>query len=172
MKSYTVCPKSVSDRSAALLKKHFPLHHKLGVSIEHLFVSHDGEGPALKFGGYPAAGVIRKTSTKERAAGRADAEMVLDFEHFKTLSPRQQDALLHHELHHLAVDIDGKSKQPKVDAAGRPVLKLRKHDRQFGWFDEIARIYGEDSGEVRQARQLVAEQGQLYFDLTASDKAA
>lgn len=167
MKSYTICPKAVSDRSAALLKKHFPQHHKLGVTVEHLFVSHDGEGPALKHAGYPAAGVIRKTSTKERAAGRADAEMVLDYEHFQTLSPRQQDALLHHELYHLALDLDAKTKAPKADAAGRPVLKLRKHDHQFGWFDETARLYGPDSGEVRQARSLLeGVTAQLYFNFT------
>lgn len=167
MKTYEVAPKNVSERVAALLKKHYPLHHKLGVTVEVLFVAHDAEGPALKHGGYPAAGVIRKTSAKERAAGRADAEMVLDAEVYKTFTPRRQDALLHHELHHLIVDLDAKTKQPKADAAGRPVLKIRRHDHQFGWFDEIARLYGDDSGEVQQARQLLHEQGQLYFKFKA-----
>jgi hypothetical protein len=168
MKSYTICPKPVLDRAAALLKKYFPDHHKLGVTVQLLFVSHDGDGPALTFGGYPAAGVIRKTSAKERAAGRADAEMVLDEERFAGMTERQRDALLHHELYHLVLDLAKKTKQPKIDAAGRPVLKIRKHDHQFGWFDETAKIYGEDSGEVQQARHLMSQSGQLYFSF--SDK--
>ncbi len=170
MKSYTVCPKSITERTVALLKKYWPLHHKLGLTVDHLFVSHDGDGPALKLGGYACAGIIRKTSVKERAAGRADAEMVLDEERFTTMTPRQQEALLHHELNHLVVALDGKGK-PKVDATGRPVLKIRLHDQQFGWFDDTARLYGEDSFEVRQARGLLsAPAGQIYFEFTKPDR--
>jgi hypothetical protein len=53
---------------------------------------------------------------------------------------------------------------PVFDAVGRPKLLMRKHDHQFGWFDEVAQRHGEASPEVRQARVLMESSGQLYFD--------
>ena len=51
-----------------------------------------------------------------------------------------------------------------LDECARPKLKLKKHDRQFGWFDKIAERHGHASGEVRQALKLFTEARQLYFD--------
>lgn len=53
--------------------------------------------------------------------------------------------------------------KPILDDAGRPKLRLRHHDRSFGWFDEVAKRHGDESHEVRQAKQFADEAGQLYF---------
>jgi hypothetical protein len=172
MKTYETCSKSVHERVDALIKKYHPVLHKARVRVEVLAVSTDGDGPALTLHGYACDGVVRKIGTKERAAGRGDAEIVLDRAAFLQMTSRQQDALLDHELYHLDVATEKRTGAPKFDSNGRPVLKLRKHDREFGWFDEIAQRWGEDSGEIRQARRLLSAAGQLYFNFTPPAPAA
>ena len=51
------------------------------------------------------------------------------------------------------------------DDIDRPLLRIRKHDHQFGWFDAVARRHGKHSIEVQQAHQLTAmdELRQLYL---------
>ncbi len=62
----------------------------------------------------------------------------------------------------LSRDKDGDIKR---DDLGRPVLAIRLHDRQFGWFDVVARRWGEDSFEAEQAKEMVRdwEFAQLYL---------
>lgn len=50
---------------------------------------------------------------------------------------------------------------------GRPVLKIRLHDQQHGWFDEIARRHGDASIEVQQAKAFADSSGQTYFGWAA-----
>lgn len=154
MKSYSKCPPEVHDRVAALVKK---FHTHLGpLTIELLFISSDEDGPALKHNGYAAAAVVRSLPQKQRAAGRGDAEILIDEEGYDKMSAEEQDALLDHELYHI-------TPTGKVDPDGRPKLKMKKHDRQFGWFDEIARRHGIHSGEVQQAKRLITEAARDYF---------
>lgn len=169
MKTYSKCDDSVAAIAAALIKKHRPDLKKLGVTIDFLFVAHDGEGPALTLHGYACAAVVRKISAKDRAAGRADAEIVIDHAQWLSSSPETQKALMHHELTHLQIATDGKAR-PKADSAGRPVLKMRKHDHQIGWFMEIAQLYGDASFEVQQAKQLMAAGSQSYFGFMTEDE--
>jgi hypothetical protein len=114
--------------------------------------------------GYPAQAVCRLTPIRDRALGIADAVVVIDRANWLTLSQRQKEALLDHELTHLERVVDEETGKPKFDAVGRPKLAIRRHDRQLGWFDEVARRHGDASPEMRQAKQLVANTGQLYFD--------
>lgn len=119
-------------------------------------------GPALKLHGYACGGVVSIVSLKNRVCGRSDAEILLDGDSWEKMSPEQQDALLDHELYHLVVarDLEG---SPIRDTHGRPKLKMKLHDRQFGWFDAVAQRHGDASGEVFQAKQLVIEAGLIYF---------
>jgi putative metallopeptidase len=94
----------------------------------------------------------------------ADASIVVDRATWLSLSPAQRSALIDHELQHFERVLDDESERPKSDAIGRPKLAMRKHDHQFGWFDEIAQRHGDASFEVRQAKQLIEHSGQLYFD--------
>jgi hypothetical protein len=149
----------------SIIDEHYKELRSARVTIEALTVHSDKEGePALTLRGRECGAIIRKTNTKERVAGRADAEIILDREYFKDLTARQRRALLHHELHHLLVRLD-KDDEIKRDTAGRPMLAMREHDYEVGWFHEIAGIYGADSGEVMQARTLLkGKLGQIYFD--------
>lgn len=124
--------------------------------------------PILAHQGYSAAAVVRVTSARDRAAGMPDAQIVVDRATWQDLTSQQKNALIDHELYHLEVETDGETPEGKprlaYDAQDRPKLKIRKHDRQFGWFDEIADRHGGDSMEVRQARRLLESTGQLYFE--------
>jgi Putative phage metallopeptidase len=164
MKTYQKCPSAVLELAEAVLKKHLPDLHQAGLTYDLLFVDADGDGHPLMHGGYPAQAVVRRISLKDRAAGRADAEIVIDRVNYEALSARQREALLYHEFYHLELKFEGKTKIVQRDDLGHPLFKMRKHDWQFGWFDSAARIFGEDSFEVRQARLLLQEASQLYFE--------
>lgn len=43
------------------------------------------------------------------------------------------------------------------------MLKLRKHDYQFGWFTRIAEIHGRFSQERKQAKAMMDMDGQYYW---------
>jgi hypothetical protein len=166
MKIYSIAP-DVTDCIDKIQAAH---HVELkGVTVAALFVFDDESSlPVLKQQGYPAGAVVRITPLKDRALGMADATIVVDRCRWLALSPRQRDALIDHELTHLEVKTDeeqgAKDPVPVFDASGRPKLVMRRHDHQFGWFDEVAQRHGEASPEVRQARVLMESSGQLYFD--------
>lgn len=127
-------------------------------------------GPALKLHGYPCGGLVSIVSLKNRVCGRSDAEIVLDGDSWDKLTSAEQDALLDHELEHVVVarDLEG---AVIYDTHGRPKLKLKLHDREHGWFDAIAKRHGDASGEVQQARRIVAEAMDIYFqsEMTLGD---
>ncbi|RRJ96795.1 hypothetical protein Ga0100231_023795 [Opitutaceae bacterium TAV4] len=166
MKTYTTAPEETHERVAELIRRFYPELEKHKVRICLLMVASDKEGPALKHQGYPAAAVVRAVPQKDRAKdGAADVEITIDARGYEAMDSEERNGLLDHELYHIEVQYsDG---GVKLDGQHRPVVKMKKHDRQFGWFDEIARRHGEHSGEVQQARELVEETGQLYLDFTA-----
>lgn len=171
MKTYEICGKAVADRVAAMVRKFHPDLKKIEAKIDLLFVATDADGPALTLHGYACAAVVRIIGKRDRAAGRGDAEIIFDREGYEDMTDAQRDALIDHELYHLLPAKD-KNQKFKSDDQGRPVLKMRKHDREYGWFDEIARRHGDNSCEIRQARALVATSGQLYFHFGRSEKLA
>lgn len=122
----------------------------------------------LTHGGYPAAAAVRITNLRDRTLGMPDAVIVIDRAVWLTLRGPQCAALIDHELQHLELALDDDTQKPIGDAIGRPKLSIRKHDRQLGWFDEVARRHGDASPEVRQAKSMIAETGQLYFDFAGA----
>ena len=147
------------------------------VTISALFAfDNESSLPVLKHQGYPAGATVRITALKDRALGVADAQIIVDRAGWLALSGRQRDALIDHELTHLEVKTEEEegAKDPVAvyDVLGRPKLLMRKHDHQFGWFDEVAQRHGEASPEVRQARVLMEKSGQLYFDFEPRAQAA
>lgn len=162
-KTYSKAPDECSDRVAHLLKLfHSPLF-EAKVKVDVLSVATDGEGPALSHQGYAALAVVRVTNIKERTKGLGDAEIVIDEERYSQLADAEKDALIDHELYHLEVIIDKKTLRPKLDCRGRPRLRTRKHDHQFGWFREIADRHGAAAIEVKQATKLFLSEAQTYF---------
>jgi hypothetical protein len=138
------------------------------VKIDFVFakpsLDKDGEptGNAITHHGMPALGLCRILNLKDRTKGNGDAEILLDYDFWDSASDAERDALLDHELHHLELKRDKKNRV-KRDDLGRPLFKMRKHDRQFGWFDCIARRHGPASQERQQAREIFSEAGQLYW---------
>ncbi len=162
-KAYEPAPPTVKARANALIERHAGLHDiwKSELRIDYLYATND-TGDAVSHRGYPALAVIRIVNLKDRTKGMGDAEITIDAARYMRMTERQQDALLHHELHHVIVvhDDDGKV---KTDDQGRPKLKMRKHDFDFGWFTDIAELYGLDSPEVTQAKVMWDEANQALF---------
>lgn len=174
MKIYSSAP-DVADCIAKMRAAHHPELEQ--VTISALFVFDDESAVSvLKHQGYDAGAVVRITPLKDRALGVADATIVVDRCGWLALSQRQRDALIDHELTHLEIKTDEEEgvddPVPIFDALGRPKLLMRRHDHQFGWFDEVAKRHGQASPEVRQARVLMETSGQLYFDFGSQAKAA
>lgn len=156
---YAPAPLEVNELVEQAINEFHPALRDMGVSVDVLFATAerdrngDPKGPALTHNGYPALGMASVTDSKSRAKGLSDCEIVLDGDRWYTLSDREKLALLDHELTHFELKVD-RNGVPLRDARGRPMLRLRRHDRQFGWFDEIARRHGEHSVEVQQAHEL------------------
>lgn len=162
MKHYSEAPQEVAERVSALVAKYHPELVELKVRFDLLYVESDADGDGcLTHRGCPAYAVVRITSKKERAKGEGDAEIVIDRKRYENLPARTQNALLDHEIHHV---VPKRSKKGGVlDSLGRPKLAIRKHDREFGWFDVIAERHGDWSIEVKQAKSIMAQAGQAYF---------
>lgn len=172
MPTYETCPPDVRKLSDSILRQ-FETHHPLiraGVKIDLLFAwpKYDEKdrpiGDALKKNGVKALGISRVVNLKDRTKGHGDAEILIDGEWWKTATLPEQTALLDHELHHVAV-IYNKADILQTDDLGRPKIRLRKHDHDYGWFDVIAERHGKASIECRQARALLDSRGQLYWPL-------
>ncbi len=169
MKTYSAAPDALTVIDNMQVEYHGELD---GVTVAALFVFDlESTMPVLKHQGYPAQAVARITPVRERALGLADASIVIDRSNWLTLSQRQRDALIDHELTHLERVLDKETGQPVCDVLDRPKLAMRRHDYQLGWFDEVAQRHGEASPEVRQAKQLMEASGQLYFDFRWTAKA-
>ncbi len=144
----------------------------VGVTVDILFAKpkpdKNGEvDPAavtVKHGGYPAAAVVKINSFKLRAQGHADAEITIDHEKWSVTADDRKDALIDHELEHIELKLDKEGNVARDDL-DRPMLKLRPHDHQFGWFDSVARRHGMASYELQQYTDFsdgVAERWRRY----------
>jgi hypothetical protein len=163
MKTYAKMPDEATDRVAHLVKLFHPELKDAGVRIDLLSVSTDADGPALSHQGYPAMAVVRATNVKERTKGAGDVEIVVDEAAYLKLTDAEKDALLDHELEHATVVRDKKTLRFKLDCRGRPKIRMRKHDYQFGWFHSIAERHGAASLECKQAHSLVLRGAQTLF---------
>lgn len=166
---YSKAPDAIAERAKPLLEKnHFELfNHDLIIDfiIANSAVDDNGAptGPAVSHGGYPCLAVARILTQKDRVMGRGDCEIVIDGDRWPAMSGAEQDALLDHELEHFQIAKD-KYGNPKLDDIHRPKLKLKKHDHQFGWFDDVARRHGLASPEVRQFQELCyCDAGGQYY---------
>jgi hypothetical protein len=136
-----------------------------GVTVTALFVFDlEATEPVLKHQGYPAAAVVRITPVRDRALGIADATVVIDRSTWLTLSQRQRDALVDHELTHLNRVLDEDTELPLTDAVDRPKLAMRRHDLQIGIFTEILERHGEASYEAKMAKAVLDVAGQMQLN--------
>lgn len=125
----------------------------------------DPTGPAIKLHGQACHAIVRIIGLKDRAKGHGDAEITVDGDEWNLFGEMGQRAILHHEIEHLVLVTDAKSGAVKRDDLDRPKLRMRLHDHQFGWFDNVARIYRENAIEVQQASSFLRDvtRVQLYL---------
>jgi len=147
MPTYEKAPEQVNSLLKKVMEKYHGGLHEAGVTVDVLMafptMTEDGEslGPPLKIKGYPCAAIVKSNSLKNRVAGLGDAEICIDADQWKVLSDAQKEALMDHELAHLEVKKD-KDEQIVFDDHARPKLRTRPHDKEVGWFDEVARRHG------------------------------
>lgn len=138
------------------------------VAIDSLVVygprNKDGDqtGPAIQVHGRDAYACIRVSKLEERVAGRGDAIMWIDGDNWRSWPEETLIAIIDHELPHLELATEPKTGEIQLDDAGHVKLKLRQHDFQVGWFDEVAERHALHSIEVMQATMLVGSR-QMYF---------
>ena len=131
----------------------------------------DSMGAAIRVQGYVALACIRVLGLRDRVTRDYDAEMMLDANHWEISSDEDRNAIVDHELTHLELMV-GDGGVVKRDDASRPRLRMRRHDRHLGWFDQVARRHGEHSIEVIQAREMLESDDfkQCYlFELETAD---
>lgn len=170
MPTWEKCDTSIERLAQELIAK-YESHKPLAVSevkIDFVFARGDVNdkgvrlNDALTRNGIKALGITRVISLKDRVLGRGDAEISLDGDWWPTASAEEQAALLDHELHHVSVKSD-RAGNAQYDDIGRPLIKLRKHDQEFGWFKCIAERHGAASQERIQAKSMMDNQGQYYW---------
>lgn len=178
MATYQRCPPEIEHRASKIMRNFVTYEPVLEakVKIDFIFASGDrdesGElqGDAITKNGVRAFGLCKAIGTKDRAMGRADVEIMIDRDWWDTHDEPMQDALLDHELHHIVPR--EKNGSFVMDDLGRPKLKMREHDYEFGWFTIIARRHAV-SVERTQARSIYDFAGQAYWPFlyeTAADE--
>ena len=180
MPIYESAGDDVREIVAEVMEKYHGQLHEAGVEIavKMAVAKRDKDGrprlPALKVRGVPANGAIRVTTPLERSMDVGDAIMLLDGEQWPDWSDAQRRALIDHELTHLIVADTGDDDKD-TDDYGRPKLSIRPHDREFGWFDEVAKRHGEHSFEHSQLaafRKSCIDPGGSQLWLSFADGAA
>ena len=140
-----------------VMKQHHEDKHIEGVSVDCLLAHTDRiGGTAIKSRGTYALACIRITSLIERVMGMADAIMIIDNFSMQSWKDARLRAVIDHELEHIQLIRDKKNNSPRRDDHDRPMLGIKQHDYQFGWFEGPVKHYGYDAVEYDQAAQLVA----------------
>ena len=165
----------VSELVTELIDQFHPHLRDVDVTFEFLSVTREkdddgefaGDHP-LKLHGYPCAAIVKINAYKLRVQGHADVLITINGEEWETLSRDEQRALMDHELTHVELKTDAEGNLSRDDL-GRPKLKMRLHDHQFGWFDAVVRRHGKASIEHQQAETFVtATWEQMWLPFVSS----
>ena len=117
--------------------------------------------PAIMVRGHQALGKCSIVGYKDRAKGQGDAEIMLDGDWWDGASTEEQRAVLDHELHHIMVPM--RNGAWKTDDLGRPKLKLREHDFEFGPSTSSPSATVANSVECKMMKAIADNYGQLYW---------
>lgn len=130
-----------------VMKRYHGDLHDHGVKIGVIMaMSGSEEGSALKLHGYPVAAMVKVVSLKDRIVKDYDVEMLVDAMLWKESNEKRREALIDHELSHLAIKRKKPQKPKKgevqkesdalgevvYDDIGRPVVKTIKADYNIG----------------------------------------
>lgn len=173
--TYEQCGDNVLSVMNRMTKAHHPNLIAADVKIQCLFANagKDKTGahkPAVKRQGVACAAKVRIVSLKDRAAGNADAEIIIDENVWEKLSKEERDALFDHELEHLIPKTQGNAKDAPVefDDLGRPKLKIKPHDWEVWGFQSIVERHGKNALDFQCAQDFRDKFGQLL--MWAEDK--
>lgn len=138
--------------------------------------------PAIVHQGRPCLGSCRVVKIQQQVLGLGDVLITIDGDRWSDLDAGEQFALMDHELTHIDLVLETRAKarpavalagapegeqkvEPvvKLDGAGRPCIRMRPHDHEFGFFDAVAARHGRASQEVQQANAWADDAGQYYF---------
>lgn len=170
MPTFKIATKDVRDLLQSLMQANecYTPHLESEIKIDLVFAFCDRDDEktplncALTKGGVRCLGIARKVSPKDRAKGMGDAEIALDADWWEEAEEKEKAALLDHELYHIIVQTN-KAGDPIVDDFGRPKLRMRKHDFEFGFFKAIAERHGRHSQEQILTRYMMEDAGQLLL---------
>ena len=163
MPKFKKCDETVYAMAREILCA-FPSHKPLldaKVRIDLVF-AYANKGDALKLNGVKCGGIAHIISQKNRLMGRGDVEVSLDEDWWSKASDAERRALLDHELHHFEVSVDSNGRA-YLDDVTRPVIHMREHDYDFGWFSIIAQRHGLASQECQQADMIMRHSGKLFY---------
>lgn len=152
--TYCEAKRPVYDLMREVIATYFPTLEKLDPPLEIAVEMATAEdGPALKRLGSVVAARIKIVSGEDRAMGGPDLKILID-EHVWGNEPEEgQKALLAHELYHIEPQYDGDpetgEQELKLDAYGRPVVKLKPDDWMLTGFYRVAEWFGPRSFERR-----------------------
>lgn len=149
--TYTLADPDVLSLVSRVMKRRYPRLAKAEVAVGVLMARND-DGPAIKRNGYEVLACIKPVPLKDRLTKEYDAELVIDGAEYEKLRPRQQEALVAHELAHIdTVDDDESDDETvtwKTDDLGRPKLKSVPGDWHAGdGFADVVAEYGTDAIE-------------------------
>lgn len=167
MPVFTKADALVCELVDAVLEEHHQRLVEFGVSLDVLMAhartdsSGNPKGPALKHHGVPCLATIKITSHKERVAGLADAILTIDGDRWGDLPEGRQRALIDHELTHLVTPKEHGGESS--DDSGRPVLKMRGHDVETGFFYEVVERHGEAAVETEVYKGMHQKFSQLLL---------
>lgn len=163
--TFALATKEVTKQAEKLIIENHVDLDSVAIKIDYVFAFRDPEGeePAMKEKGHRIFAKASIVRLKDRAKGMGDGEILLDGDIWKDLSEGVRAAILDHELEHFEVKRETKTGDFIYDDLQRPVLKLRDHDRQFGWFDNVAQRHGGNSIEVMQLRQIFTQASPSYL---------
>jgi hypothetical protein len=168
----TQADQSVTDVVTRIVERyHQPLRDAgvtFAVQVARPKTDEDGEPVevALKEHGYPCSAKVRIIPYRDRVNGLPDAEITIDGDEWDTLTDRQREALMDHEIEHLELSVTVTAAGATVvnrDDCERPKLKIRKHDHSHGWFDSVVRRHGEASPEWRSWDEFEQRRQQLWL---------
>ncbi len=171
MASFKKAPKEVVEMVNSILcefETHKPIldaHVKIEILMAYADRDDNGEikGQALTLHGVRALGICKIMAAEHRAAGSADARILVDGDWWESVDEPEQRALIDHECHHVALKTKKIGGPAEFDDQGRPKLRIRPHDQQIGWFKLIAARHGAASQEQIQARAMMQDGGQYFW---------
>jgi hypothetical protein len=157
------------------------------VTVECLFANagkyKDGTPkPAVKIGGVKTAVKVRVCTQEMRAAGSADARVIIDELMWDEMEQPERKALLDHALHHLQVIEEKPEKKKKkrkkatTNEDGEPLpdppqndyppklqASMRKPDWKIWGFMEVVKRHGAAAMETKQVEDFKDKWGQLFL---------